>query len=501
MKYSGQIMHDAAAECLLCTYGACQKACPEGYHIADLLRSVRFRNEEVAAISLGTVSPCKDCDRDCEKACRRGVIDRPVNIREFMESLGEMYDSDVKQTDETSDPDLSIDFLGFRCVNPFFLSSSVVGSNYEMISKAFDLGWGGVVYKTITSFPHKEVSPRFDVEYDSPSSFIGFKNLEESSEHTIEENKNILSSLKRDHPDRMVIASIMGQNEDDWTYLAEQMTEAGVDALELNFSCPHMAYDGLGSDVGVDPDLVERYVKAVKRGTDLPVIAKMTAQATSIIPPSMAAVRGGAVSLAAINTLKSILDIDTEDFSSGPDIAGKTAVGGFSGKAVKPLALKAIYDMASFSGLKGVELSGIGGIESWRDCLDFIALGCVNIQVTTAIMQYGYRIIIDMISGMRHFMKKKNISSVSELVGCALGNIVRPEDLDRHSIVYPRIVRKNCIGCGRCVLSCYDGGHQALEMKDDGRVVMDPVKCVGCHLCIKVCPCGAIEKGVRVDKK
>ena len=219
-------MHDAAAECLLCTDGACQKACPEGYHIADLLRSVRFRNEEVAAISLGTVSPCKDCDRDCEKACRHGVIDRPVNIREFMESLGEMYDSDVKQTDETSDPDLSIDFLGFRCVNPFFLSSSVVGSNYEMISKAFDLGWGGVVYKTITSFPHKEVSPRFDAEYDSPSSFIGFKNLEESSEHTIEENKNILSSLKRDHPDRMVIASIMGQHEDDWTYLAEQMTEA-----------------------------------------------------------------------------------------------------------------------------------------------------------------------------------------------------------------------------------------------------------------------------------
>ncbi len=500
MDYSRQIMRDAASECLLCTESACQKACPKGYATGDLLRSVRFKNEEVAAMNAGSTSICAECSKECEKACIRGKMDRPVNISGFMQSLGQLNKFQEKCTADT-DPDLSIDFLGFKCINPFFLSSSVVGSNYEMISKAFDLGWGGVVYKTITSFPHDEVSPRFDVVHDTPSSFIGFKNLEESSEHTLEENKEIFRALKRDYPDRMLIASLMGMNDDDWTYLAKELTEAGADALELNFSCPHMAYDGLGSDVGVHPELVEQYVKAVRRGSSLPIIAKMTAQATSIIPPAMAAIGAGADSLAAINTIKSILDVNIDDFSSGPDVAGKTAVGGLSGKSVKPLALRSIYDMATYDKLHGVPLSGIGGIESWRDCLDFISLGCVNIQATTAIMQYGYRIITDIISGMKHFMQKKGIRHIDELVGCALGNIVKPEELNRHSIVYPKFLLNRCIECGRCVLSCYDGGHQALTMHDNGRITMDPKKCVGCHLCLKVCPSDAIIEGPRIERK
>ena len=499
IQYDNEILKEVSDSCLLCSETPCTSACPASMDVAGLIRSVRFNNAGTAAEKMPAADPCLKCSAPCMQKCLKGKISTPVQIPSLMHILAQKKED--QKTIEGEEPDLGIDFLGFHCINPFFLSSSVVGSNYEMISKAFDMGWGGVVYKTITSFPHDEVSPRFDAVYYDGNSFGGFKNLEESSEHTLQENIEILRRLKKDYPDRMVIASIMGQTEQDWEFLARQLTTAGIDALECNFSCPHMAYDGLGTDVGEHSDIVDQYVRAIKRGSDLPLIAKMSPHVSSMVPPAEAAVHAGADALATINTIKSILGIDPQSLSSGPDISGKTAVGGYSGKAVKPIALRFIYDLASSESLKDVPLSGIGGIESWKDAFDFLSLGCRNIQVTTAVMQYGYRIIDDMISGMQYYMRTHGIHKIQDLVGKALPNIVGTDELDRDTVCYPKFQTHRCIGCGRCYLSCYDGGHQAILPLNGAKVRMDAKKCVGCHLCLKVCPVGAIIPGTRVVRK
>jgi dihydropyrimidine dehydrogenase (NAD+) subunit PreA len=425
----------------------------------------------------------------------KAKISRPVKIDDMMVML-----SDYKKADP-ADVDLSIDFCGVHCENPFFLSSSVVGSNYEMVAKAFDMGWSGVAFKTIGTFVAKEVSPRFDQLHKEAHPFIGFKNIEQISEHTLEENLDYLKDLKKNYPTKIIVASIMGQDEDEWTYLAKLMTEAGADIIECNFSCPHMAANGLGSDVGQNPEMVTRFTRATRKGTNLPILAKMTPNIGNMEPPAIAAMEAGATGIAAINTIKSVMNVDLGTFASGPAVEGKTSIGGYSGKAVKPIALRFIHDLASCDKLKNVPISGMGGIETWRDAAEFMALGCENIQITTAVMQYGYRIIDDLIEGMTLYLSSHGYKSVSEIVGKALPNIIQADDLNRDSICFPKFDRSRCLGCGRCYLSCYDGGHQALKIDERTRQpVMDASKCVGCHLCVTVCPAGAISQGTRVHK-
>jgi dihydropyrimidine dehydrogenase (NAD+) subunit PreA len=245
--------------------------------------------------------------------------------------------------------------------------------------------------------------------------------------------------------------------------------------------------------VGQDPNLVERYTRLAKAGTKLPVLAKMTPNISHIEIPAIAAVKGGADGLAAINTIKSITT------SESASVDGKNTVSGYSGKAVKPIALRYIYDMAACSDLKGVPISGMGGIETWQDALDFLALGCSNLQVTTAVMQYGYRIIDDLISGLKRYMSEKGIENVSGLFGSGLDKFTATDKLNRESIVYPVIDREKCVGCGRCYLSCADGGHQAIEFGGDRKPKVKGSKCVGCHLCKLVCPVGAITSSKRVS--
>jgi len=217
--------------------------------------------------------------------------------------------------------------------------------------------------------------------------------------------------------------------------------------------------------------------------------------------PAIAAIEAGATGIAAINTIKSVMNVNLDTFASGPDVRGKTSVGGYSGKAIKPIALRFIQSMKSCDKLKAVPISGMGGIETWRDAAEFMALGCENIQVTTSVMQYGYRIIEDMLEGMKLYLSAHGYGSVSEIVGRALHNIIPAEELDRSSICFPSFARDKCLGCGRCVLSCYDGGHQALRQNEKvGYPVFDARKCVGCHLCVTVCPAAAVTGGVRVLK-
>ena len=397
--------------------------------------------------------------------------------------------------------DLSVEFLGVHFDNPFCLSSSPVGNCYEMCAKCFDEGWGGVVFKTIgpKHFLIDEVSPRFDALTKEGTPFVGFKNVEQIAEHPLEQNLADLKKLKENYPNKVVIASIMGPTEEDWEELARLVTEAGADMIEMNLSCPQMTSHAMGSDVGTNPELCRAFCQAVKRGSKLPMMAKMTPNITDMVPVAKACLEGGADGIAAINTIKSIINVDLDRKIGLPIINGKSSISGYSGKAVKPVALRFVQQLRD--GIPGVPISGIGGIETWEDAAEFILLGSTTLQITTAVMQYGYRIIDDLKNGLEHYMEEQGVDSLMELIGIANGNIVPCENLDRDYIVYPEFDTDKCIGCGRCYLSCFDGAHQAITFdKDTRKPSCDHDKCVGCHLCVLVCPVKAIGKGEVVMK-
>jgi dihydropyrimidine dehydrogenase (NAD+) subunit PreA len=353
-----------------------------------------------------------------------------------------------------------------------------------------------VFYKTICMKEIKEVSPRFDAMHDNGmhGDFYGFRNMEQLSENPIEMDFDILRRLKQDYPTKVVIASIMGQNEEEWRQLAKMAEEAGCDAVELNFSCPQMKHEGMGSDVGQSPELVRQYTAAVKESVRIPVIPKMTPNITNMAVPATACVEAGADAISAINTIKSVtMTFDCE-------VSGQRTISGYSGRAVRPIALRYILEMAKMP--VKTELSGIGGIETWRDALEFIQLGCSNVQVCTAVMQYGYRIIDDLVLGLQRYMVKRGLSSLDALVGERLYKFLQPDSLDRDSIVYPKFNKELCVGCGRCEVSCNDGGHQAIVFDTESRQPrLVGTKCVGCHLCRLVCPAGAIGVTKRISKK
>ena len=338
----------------------------------------------------------------------------------------------------------------------------------------------------------KEVSPRFDA-VGKP--FVGFRNMEQLSENPVDMDFDILHRLKVYYPTKIVVASIMGQSEEEWIELAKMAEKAGCDAVELNFSCPQMKHAGMGSDVGQDPELVTFYTAFVKRSVSIPVIPKMTPNITHITQPAMGAYFAGADAISAINTIKSVT------MGPGSEVNGCQTGSGYSGKAVKPIALRHILAMAKNPIMKNVQYSGIGGIETWRDALEFIQLGCRNVQVCTAVMQYGYRIIDDMIEGLQAYMAGRGIEKLEDLVGELLPKFFLPSDLDRNTVVYPKFDRAKCIGCGRCYISCADGGHQALRFDADRKPQLIASRCVGCHLCRLVCPTDAIGVSQRVAKK
>ena len=479
-------LREEATRCLLCLDAPCSQVCPNG-DPARAIRAIRFDNQQHAS---RWVAQCTDSELlAAEEACIH--YDRPIRIRELVHALA---DAPVS---ELSLPSLAIDFCGIHCENPFFLASSAVSTSYEMVARAFEAGWGGVYYKTICTQDIKEVSPRFDaMQSDGMGDFYGFRNMEQLSENPMRIDFDILKRLKKNYPTKVVIASIVGQTEKQWIALARMAERAGVDAIELNFSCPQMRLAGMGSDVGQNPELVTFFTAYVKRNVSIPVIPKMTPNITHISEPAMGAYFAGADAISAINTIKSVT------MNSRATVSDKKAVSGYSGRAVKPIAQRFILEMAQNPVLKSVQLSGIGGIETWRDALEFIQLGCRNVQVCTAVMQYGYRIIDDLQLGMQTYMQQRGLEKLEQLVGEEIPNFVAPSNLDRQTMVYPRIDRERCIGCGRCYTSCQDGGHQAITF--DAAIRRPQIvgtRCVGCHLCRLVCPTGAIGAAKRIEKK
>ena len=478
-------IYEEASRCLLCEDAPCTRACATG-DPARAIRAIRFDNHKPA---LRWVNDCTDGDLErAEKACIHPG--EPVRIKELIRSISP---DDVA---DSSYPDLHITFCGIPCENPFFLASSAVCTNYEMVARAFDAGWAGVFYKTICLQEIKEVSPRFDAKHSNGihGDFYGFRNMEQLSENPVEMDFDILRRLKQDYPTKVVIASIMGQTEEEWARLAKMAEAAGCDAVELNFSCPQMKHKGMGCDVGQSPELVKTYTACVKSAVKIPVIPKMTPNITHIAEPAAACVEAGADAISAINTIKSVT------MTAEAEVAGQRTISGYSGRAVRPIALRHILELAQ--SIPQTELSGIGGIETWRDALEFIQLGCSNVQVCTAVMQYGYRIIDDLTLGLQRYMAKRGITQLLQLVGEQLPKFLNPDHLDRETIVFPKIDRERCIGCGRCYISCMDGGHQAIAFNPDTRQPrIVGTKCVGCHLCRLVCPTGAIGITKRIKKK
>ena len=486
-------IHEEATRCLLCADAPCSKVCKNG-DPARAIRAIRFGNEKLAG---RWVAQCTDSELEAaEKACIH--YDYPIRIKEIARLLSPQREGRTA----TPGVSLAIDFCGIHCENPFFLASSAVCTNYEMVARALEMGWGGVFYKTICMQEIKEVSPRFDaVQEGGRSDFSAFRNMEQLSENPYEVDFDILRRLKQNYPTKVIVASIMGKFEEEWIQLAKMAEAAGCDAVELNFSCPQMRLTGMGSDVGQNPELVTFYTAFVKRSVSIPVIPKMTPNITHITEPAMAVFFAGADAVSAINTIKSVTMGDRAEVSS------RKAVSGLSGRAVKPIALRHILEMAQSPMIDGshghkLDISGIGGIETWRDALEYIQLGCRNVQVCTAIMQYGYRIIDDLILGLQNYMVERGVSSLDVLVGEELPNFVPPSDLDRDTIVFPKVDRERCIGCGRCYTSCMDGGHQAIVFDTETRQPrVIGTKCVGCHLCRLVCPTGAIGVAKRIQKK
>ena len=476
-------IYDEARRCLLCADAPCSKACKKG-DPARAIRAIRFDNERMAG---QWVAACSEDDLlTAEEACIH--YDRPIRIREMLKGVPVAEGS-------KSLPSLEIEFCGITCENPFFLASSAICTNYEMVARAFEAGWAGVFYKTICLEDIREVSPRFDAVSDGGTSdFFGFRNMEQLSENPVDVDFDILRRLKENYPTKIVVASIMGQTEEQWIELAKMAEEAGVDAVELNFSCPQMRLAGMGSDVGQNAELVTFYTAYVKRSVSIPVIPKMTPNITQINQPAMGAYFAGANAISAINTIKSV----TMDERAA--VSDHKTISGYSGRAVKPIALRHILEMAKNPIMKNIQFSGIGGIETWRDALEFIQLGCRNVQVCTAVMQYGYRIIDDLVSGLQNYMQERGVSQLTDLVGEELPRFITPTDLDRETIVFPKVDRERCIGCGRCYTSCMDGGHQAITFDENRQPHIQGKRCVGCHLCLLVCPTGAIGATKRVGK-
>lgn len=477
----------AVTNCLLCNDAKCTKAC--GIFKPDkILRSLFFDNEHVVMNNIPENIPCTDCDARCEKACVANV-----NIREIITSVRRDR-PDKKKIDYDV---LKTDFCGIPLENPFLLSSSVVASTYDMCARAFEAGWAGAAFKTICMMEIDEASPRFSAIKGDNRRVIGFKNIEQLSDHTVVENIEIFRRLKDNYPDKFILVSLMGRNEEEWAYLADILNDSGADALELNFSCPNMTEDNTGSDVGQIPELVEKYCRIVKQHSKLPFIAKLTPNVTHIEESAEAAIRGGAYGVAAINTIKSLIEVDINPNNG----IVNASIGGYSGKAVKPIALRFIAELAQDEMLDGKHISAMGGIETWRDALEFIVLGADTVQVTTAVMLYGYRIVEDMKDGLALYLQNHGYNSVGEIRKSTIQGVVPTEQLDRSYIIYPKFLRDKCVGCQRCFISCMDGGHQAIEIKND-RPVLKPDKCVGCHLCVLVCPSGAIvSSNIKVPKK
>ncbi len=390
--------------------------------------------------------------------------------------------------------DLTTNFAGIRSPNPFWLASAPPTDKAYNVERAFRAGWGGVVWKTLGEDPPVvNVSSRYGAISYNGARMAGFNNIELITDRPLSVNLDEIRRVKRDWPDRAVVVSLMVPCEEaSWQRILPLVEATGCDGVELNFGCPHgMSERNMGSAVGQVPDYVEMVTRWCKRHSRLPVIVKLTPNITDILAPAAAARAGGADAVSLINTIQSITGVDLDLMAPEPVVGGQGTHGGYCGPAVKPIALRMVADIARDGATRGLPISGIGGIASWRDAAEFIALGAGTVQVCTAAMHYGFRIVTDMIDGLSNWMDAKGHRTLEEVRGRAIANYVHWNDLDLNYKSLARIDQDLCIRCGLCHIACEDTSHQAIAaLRVDGarRYEVIDADCVGCNLCAHVCP-------------
>ncbi|WP_281994752.1 NAD-dependent dihydropyrimidine dehydrogenase subunit PreA [Ruegeria faecimaris] len=400
--------------------------------------------------------------------------------------------------------DLKSNFLGIESPNPYWLASAPPTDKEYNVRRAFEAGWGGVVWKTLGSEGPPVVNvngPRYGAIYGADRRLLGLNNIELITDRPLEVNLEEMARVKADYPDRALIASIMVPCEEEaWKAILPRVAETGADGIELNFGCPHgMSERGMGAAVGQVPEYIEMVTRWCKKYYDRPVIVKLTPNITDIRKPAEAAKNGGADAVSLINTINSITSVNLDSFSPEPSIDGKGSHGGYCGPAVKPIALSMVSEISRGQATNGMPISGIGGVTTWRDAAEFMALGCGNVQVCTAAMTYGFKIIDELTAGLSKWMDEKGYQDVSEIVGLAVPNVTDWQYLNLNYVAKAKIDQDQCIKCGRCYAACEDTSHQAISMSEE-RVfeVMDD-ECVACNLCVDVCPVEGCISMVPMD--
>jgi dihydropyrimidine dehydrogenase (NAD+) subunit PreA len=401
--------------------------------------------------------------------------------------------------------DLSCIFAGIRSPNPFWLASAPPTDKAYNVERAFRAGWGGVVWKTLGEDPPVvNVSSRYGAASHGGVRVAGFNNIELITDRPLEENLREITEVKRQWPDRALVVSLMVPcDAASWQNILRRVEETNADGVELNFGCPHgMSERGMGSAVGQVPEYVEMVTRWCKQYSRMPVIVKLTPNVTDIVKAAQAARRGGADAVSLINTIMSVMSVDLDTMAPTPMVDGKGTHGGYCGPAVKPIALRMVGEIARDAEMRNVPISGIGGISSWRDAAEFIALGAGNVQVCTAAMHHGFRIIDDMVSGLSNWMDEKLYRRLDDFKGRAVPNFVHWEDLNLNYKSVAAIDQDMCIKCGLCYAACEDTAHQAIAaLRVDGgrRYEVIEAECVGCNLCQHVCPVTGCIAMVGVD--
>jgi dihydropyrimidine dehydrogenase (NAD+) subunit PreA len=390
--------------------------------------------------------------------------------------------------------DLRNDFAGIKSPNPFWLASAPPTDKEYNVVRAFKAGWGGVVWKTLGLDPHivNVSGPRYGAVWGADRRLLGLNNIELITDRPLEVNLQEIKSVKQDWPDRAVVTSLMVPCEEPcWEMILRKVEDTGCDGVELNFGCPHgMSERGMGAAVGQVPEYIEMVTRWCKANTRMPVIVKLTPNITDVRYPARAAHAGGADAVSLINTISSIVSVDLDQFAPEPTIDGRGTHGGYCGPAVKPIALNMVASIARDPDTADLPISGIGGVTTWRDAAEFMTLGAGNVQVCTAAMTYGFKIIDELVDGLAQWMDNAGHADLDAITGRAVPNVTEWQYLNLNYTVKARIDQDSCISCGRCHIACEDTSHQAITNMVDGERQFEVIddECVGCNLCVNVCP-------------
>ena len=388
--------------------------------------------------------------------------------------------------------DLSTNFLGIKSPNPYWLASAPPTDKKINVLRAFEAGWGGVVWKTLGS-QVKNVSSRYSAVNFNGTRVMGFNNIELISDRPLEINLKEIKECLKEFPDRAMIVSLMADNDKkSWHELIKKVEDTGAHGFELNFGCPHgMTERGMGAAVGQDPHIAKMVVEWVMEAATIPVITKLTPNVHSVVPTGKAVVEAGTNALSLINTIQSVTGIDLDTFVPNPYVAGKSVYGGYCGPAVKPIALKFLATIAKNDITNKVPISGIGGISTWKDAAEFMLLGSTSVQVCTAAMKHGFRIIEDLCEGLNNWMDEKGFATIYDFIGKSVPTLTHWEDLDINYHHIAKIDQDKCIHCGLCYIACEDTSHQSINLeygKPYNTYTVKEEECVGCNLCQLMCP-------------